>query len=186
MALVHLVRHGRAAAGWDHDPDPGLDALGAQQARQLADRLAALGASLPLTIVTSPLRRCQETAAPLAARWQVSPLVEPAVAELPTPPGVPMGQRVAWLRAAMAGDWAALGTRYTDYRDRVAAYVAAIGTDTVVVSHFGAINAVIGACLGDDRMLIRSLDNTSLTLVETTAQGLVLVEAGHEADTLIR
>ena len=28
MARVHLVRHGRAAAGWDVDPDPGLDAVG--------------------------------------------------------------------------------------------------------------------------------------------------------------
>ena len=54
------------------------------------------------------------------------------------------------------------------------------------MSHFVAINAVIGACLGDDRLVIRSLDNTSVTVVETTAGGLVLVEAGHEADTLIR
>ena len=28
MTRVYLVRHGRAAAGWDTDPDPGLDALG--------------------------------------------------------------------------------------------------------------------------------------------------------------
>ena len=97
-----------------------------------------------------------------------------------------MGERVAWLREAMAGEWAALGDRYTTYRDRVADHVAAIPTDTVVVSHFVAINAVIGACLGDDRLVIRSLDNTSVTLVETTPRGLVLVEAGHEADTLIR
>ena len=86
----------------------------------------------------------------------------------------------------MAGEWAELGARYTAYRDRVVAAVAAIGTDTVVVSHFVAINAVIGACLGDDRLVIRSLDNTSVTVVETTPDGLVLVEAGHEADTLIR
>ena len=79
-----------------------------------------------------------------------------------------MGERVAWLREAMAGEWAALGDRYTAYRDRVADHVAAIPTDTVVVSHFVAINAVIGACLGDDRLVIRSLDNTSVTLVETT------------------
>lgn len=186
MARVHLVRHGRAAAGWDLDPDPGLDAHGEEQARQLAHRLAPLCADGSLPIVASPLRRCQETAAPLAARWHVTPVVEPAVAEIPSPPGVPMGERVAWLREAMAGEWAALSARYTDYRDRVVQYAAAIGTDTVVVSHFVAINAVIGACLGDDRVVIRSLDNTSVTLVETTPDGLVLVAAGHEADTLIR
>jgi broad specificity phosphatase PhoE len=61
-----------------------------------------------------------------------------------------------------------------------------VAVDTVVVSHFIAINAVIGACTADDRLVIRSLDNTSVTIVETTPDGLVLLEAGHEADTLIR
>ena len=50
----------------------------------------------------------------------------------------------------------------------VVAAVMAMDTDTVVVSHFVAINAVIGVCLGDDRIVIRSLDNTSVTVVETT------------------
>ena len=55
------------------------------------------------------------------------------------------------------------------------------------MSHFVAINAVIGACLGDDRVVIRSLDNTSVTVVETSpAAGCSLVAGGHEADTLIR
>ena len=186
MALVHLVRHGRAAAGWDLDPDPGLDAVGAQQAVHLADRLAPVAVTAPLPILTSPLRRCQETAAPLAARWAVAPLVEPAVAEIPSPPGVPMGRRVAWLRHVMAGEWADLDAPYAAYRDRVVAAVTAMDADSVVVSHFVAINAVIGDCLGDDRIVIRSLDNTSVTVVETTPDGLVLVAAGHEADTLIR
>ena len=66
MTRIHLVRHGRAAAGWDVDRDPGLDALGAQQAAAVAERLAPLG---PLEILSSPLRRCRETAGPLAAAW---------------------------------------------------------------------------------------------------------------------
>ena len=86
----------------------------------------------------------------------------------------------------MLGTWAELGSRYTDYRDQVVAAVAALLTDTVVCSHFVAINAVIGAALGDDRLVIRSLDNCSVTVVDATADGLQLVEGGHEADTLIR
>ena len=56
----------------------------------------------------------------------------------------------------------------------------------MVVSHFVAINAAIGAALGDDRLLVRSLDNCSVTVVDVVAGSLRLVEGGHEADTLIR
>lgn len=181
---VTLVRHGRAAAGWNVDPDPGLDELGAQQA---ADVAARLGPGGPLALVASPLRRCQETAAPLAAMWGVAPVIEPLVAEIPSPEGIAMAERVDWLRDAMQGTWGALGSRYTAYRDAVVARVAACPVDTVIVSHFIAINAVIGACVGDDRLVIASLDNCSCTVVEVGADGrLRLLARGHEADTLIR
>lgn len=186
MSRVVLVRHGRAAAGWDDDPDPGLDELGQRQAVALADRLGPMGAEAPPRLVTSPLRRCRETAAPLARRWDVEAVVEPGVAEIPSPDGIEMGARVPWLRAAMAGTWTELGERYVEYRDTVVATVAALPAETVVVSHFVAINAVIGACLGVDLVLVRSLDNTSVTIVEHTPRGLHLIEGGHEADTLIR
>lgn len=183
MTRVYLVRHGRASAGWDVDPDPGLDVLGEAQAVEAAQKLAPLG---PLTVVASPLRRCQETAAPLAGAWQAEVRTEPAVAEIPSPEGVDMADRVTWLRAAMAGTWSQLGEPYTTFRDGVVAAVAGLADDTVVFSHFVAINAVIGAAVGDDRLVIRSLDNCSITVVDVVDGRLRLVEAGHEADTLIR
>lgn len=183
MTRVHLVRHGRAAAGWDVDPDPGLDELGREQSLAVARRLAPLG---PLAVVSSPLLRCQQTAFPLATAWKATPVVDPAVAEIPSPEGVDMADRVEWLRAAMGGTWAELGAPYTAFRDGVVAAVSALAVDTVVFSHFVAINAVIGAALGDDRLVIRSLDNCSVTVVDVVDGGLRLVEGGHEADTLIR
>jgi len=90
------------------------------------------------------------------------------------------------LRAAMGGTWSHLGPSYVEYRDAVVDWVRTRETDTVAVSHFVAINAVIGACVGDDRVLIRHLDNCSITVVEVAATGLRLIEAGEEADTLIR
>jgi broad specificity phosphatase PhoE len=68
----------------------------------------------------------------------------------------------------------------------VLGFVLARPEETVVFSHFIAINAVLGACLGDDRVVIRRLDNTSITVVEIDADTIRLVEPGHEADTLIR
>lgn len=183
MTRVHLVRHGRAAAGWDTDRDPALDALGTHQAQTVVERLAALG---PLALVSSPLRRCRETAAPLALRWSAEVVIDHRVAEIPSPDGVAMADRVEWLRQAMAGTWSALGERYVEYRDNVVAAIAALPSDTVVFSHFVAINAVIGSAVGDDRVLIRSLDNCSVTVVDVVDGMVRLVEGGHEADTLIR
>ncbi len=184
MTRVYLVRHGRAAAGWDVDPDPGLDDLGRHQAEQVAERLAPLG---PLALVTSPLRRCQETAAFIGARWGVAATIEPLVAEIPSPDGIAMDARVEWLRTAMAADWSALGQRYTAFRDGVVGYLTTLTADTVVASHFVAINAAIGVATGTDAMVIRSLDNCSVTVIEVGDGGrLCLVEGGHEADTLIR
>lgn len=183
MTRVHLVRHGRAAAGWGTDPDPGLDDLGVQQAAAAARVLAA---SAVCDLVSSPLRRCQETAAPLAATWRAAVRIDDRVAEIPSPEGVPMDERVDWLRSAMQGSWADLGQRYTAYRDRIVEAIVTVPADTVVFSHFIAINAVIGAAVGDDRLVIRSLDNASITVVDVVDGRVHLVSGGHEADTLIR
>ena len=88
--------------------------------------------------------------------------------------------------AAMAGTWGELGSRYVTYRDCVASFLVGLGTDSVVFSHFIAINAVIGAAIGDDLLVVRSLDNCSVTVVDVVDGALQLVESGHEADTLIR
>ena len=122
----------------------------------------------------------------LAAAWGVVPIIEPGVAEIPSPEGVAMADRVEWLRLAMAGTWTAMGPRYTLFRDCVADTVRALSNDTVITSHFVAINAVIGAALNDDRIVIRSLDNCSVTVIDVTDGVLHLIEGGHEADTLIR
>ena len=183
MTRLFLVRHGRAAAGWDTDPDPGLDEIGARQAAVVATRLGPLG---PLPILTSPLLRCRETASALTQVWHIPALVEPTVAEIPSPEGIAMADRIAWLRVAMGGTWADLGGRYVAFRDQVVTTLCGIETDSVVFSHFIAINAAIGTAIGDDRLVVRSLDNCSVTVIDIADGALQLVESGHEADTLIR
>ncbi|NHN54830.1 MSMEG_4193 family putative phosphomutase [Calidifontibacter sp. DB0510] len=83
MATVLLVRHGRTAsnasgtlAGWTEGV--GLDEVGRTQVSDLANRLAGI----PLVrIVTSPLQRCQETAAALLTGRDLQPLTEEAIGE---------------------------------------------------------------------------------------------------------
>ena len=181
---IYMVRHGRASAGWDTALDPGLDELGQAQAREAADQLQSLQLG---NLITSPLLRCQQTAAPLAKMWNVVPQVCAQVSEIPSPKGVAMSDRIVWLRQAMQGTWSELGSEYVAYRDCITEFVRGIQTDAVIFSHFIAINAVIGGVLGDDRLVIRSLDNCSITIFERDTTGkLSLMQGGHEADTLIR
>lgn len=188
MTRVHMVRHGRAAAGWNVDPDPALDELGRSQALTVASRLSPLG---PLAVMSSPLLRCQQTAFPLATVWGREVSVEPAVGEIPSPAGYALEDRVEWLREAMSGTWARVGetsgSHYVAYRDAVADRVRSITDDTVIFSHFVAINAVIGAATADDRVVIARLDNCSVTTFDVHPDGRIeLIELGGEADTLIR
>ncbi len=185
MTRLWLVRHGRARAGWNVDPDPDLDDVGREQAQRVADRLAleASGAR----VITSPLLRCRSTATAIAATLSQVPSVHSAIAEIPSPVGVAMVDRVEWLRDAMGGTWADLGEPFVSYRDDVVRFVRHCETDVVLVTHFVAINAVIGAIMGDDRLVTRWLDNCSVTIVERDVDStLRLVEGGDEADTLIR
>ncbi len=182
MTRVYLVRHGRAAAGWE-DLDPALDELGEPSGRSC--RRSSRSAR--------PARAGHEPAAAVPAdrgaageRWGTEARIEPMVAEIPTPVGVAVADRVDWLRVAMQQTWSMLGPRYVEYRDHVVAMLLGCTADTVVTSHFVAINAVIGAATGDDRLVIRRLDNCSITVFDVRDGLVALVEGGHEADTLIR
>ena len=183
MPAIYLVRHGKAAAGWDGHPDPGLDPLGLTQARLAADLLAPLG---PMAILSSPLARARETAEVLAELWGVSPTIEPRVAEIPSPTD-DLEARTAWLRQAMSGTWADLEPRYRAWRDGVVECLLGLPTDTVVFSHFIAINAAVGHVRGDDRLVSFRPDNASITHLSNDGGRLTLHALGDEAqDTVVR
>ena len=182
MSRIILVRHGRAAAGWDADPDPGLDDVGRAEAEAAADALAPVG---PLPIVVSPLRRTLETAQPLEARWGTRAAVEPRVGEIVSPEGMSLEERGGWLRQAMAGTWADLGPEYEAWRDDVVDYIRSLTEDTVVVSHFIAMNAVVGQATGDDRVVCFVPRNCCRTVVETDGTTLTVVDLGEEADATV-
>ncbi len=179
MAKLYLVRHGRAAAGFAEAADPGLDPVGREQAEAMAARLAPL--RLP-GLLTSPLRRTRETAAPLERHWQRQAVIEPRVAEIPSPTA-DLAARGRWLKVLMAGGWGDGGTAVLAWRDGVIASLVALGEDSVVVSHFIAINAAVGAATGDERVVCFRPDNCSCTLVENEGGVLRLIERGIEAPT---
>jgi broad specificity phosphatase PhoE len=181
MAKVYLVRHGKAAAGFGGHADPGLDELGRAQADATAAMLADLG---PMTIYSSPLARARETAAPLAERWSSDVIIEPRVAEIPSPTD-DLAERAAWLKSAMAGSWSALDDSLQAWRRELIDCVTAMPADSVVFCHFIAINVAVGAAENDDRMVIFSPDNGSVTTLANDGGTLRVLELGRTAVTQV-
>ncbi len=172
-----VVRHGKPAGTWGRDPDPGLDAVGREQAEAAADRLELLG---PQPVIVSPLRRTRETAAPLARRWGIAPIVEPGVGELVAPLD-PVPDHATWLRRLMASHGADVADVMDPFRERVLRAIRTITTDSIVVSHFLAINAIVGAATKDDRVVCFAPGHCSQTVVDVVDGELGLVELGESA-----
>jgi broad specificity phosphatase PhoE len=188
MPRLYLIRHGRPAAAWGSaDHDPGLDEIGQAQARAARDWLLALPeAERPRRVVSSPLRRCRETAGPTAEALAVAIQIEPAVGEIPTPRAVAPEDRPAWLRRAFQGAWSEIegDIDYEAWREQVVVSLLEQG-GAAVFSHYVAINAVISHLSGDSRVLSFQPDHASITVLETNGRSLSLVAKGAQAATRV-
>ena len=177
MTRLLLVRHARPTENWDAAPDAGLDAHGRGQAEAL---VGVLGSDAALAVLTSPLRRARETAAPLAAHGGCEPQVLAAVGEI-TAPHIAPDERAAWLRDVLAGSWVDVDDRLTAWRAVLLGALGSIGHDSVVVSHFVAINTAVGAATGDDRVMCFAPGHASVTEFVVDDGALRLVTLGAEA-----
>ena len=182
MPRLYLVRHARATGGFGEAADPALDDLGQKQAEAMATTLAPLG---PLPMLTSPLRRARDTAAALERHWNTMAIVDAGVGEVPAPSD-DLAEREKWIRQAMGQTWTDLGPRYTSWRTMVTELLLRIKADTVVVSHFVAINAVIGHATGDDRVMCAALGNASVTTVDHDNRSFTLVDIGEQDATVVQ
>lgn len=175
---LHLVRHGKASAGFAEESDPGLDEVGREQAERLAEELAPIG---PLPLVVSPLKRTRMTAAPLVRRWGAPSRIEPRVAEVPSPSE--LAARSEWLAALMASRWSEQPAALRQWRGAVVDALKEIEADAVVVSHFIAINVAVGSATGADEVVSFAPDNCSVTVLERRDGELGVVALGRERTT---
>jgi broad specificity phosphatase PhoE len=186
MPRLYLIRHGKPASTWGHaDEDPGLDETGRAQAEAARDWLLSRPpGERPQRVVSSPLKRCRETAQPTADALGVEVEIDPLVGEIPTPAALHPSERPSWLRQVFQGTWGEIegDLDYDAWRREMVASLRARG-DTAVFSHYVAINAVVSHLLGDDRVLSFRPDHTSITVLETDGADLVLLEKGREATT---
>jgi probable phosphoglycerate mutase len=185
---IHLVRHGESAESDPDRPfdlvdgrgDPELSPEGRAQAEAVARRLGGLAID---AIYVTPLRRTAETAAPLARRLGIAPVVAPDLVE------VHMGEWEGGLyrrRIAEGHPLAAevfLRERWDvvpgaesneDLARRTTAAIAEIaakhaGGTVVVVSHAVAISSVLATATTSRPFAFVAVDNGSISsLVVTT------------------
>ncbi|MEL6868284.1 MAG: histidine phosphatase family protein [Pseudomonadota bacterium] len=138
--IIYLVRHGEAAAKWGDNPDPGLSELGARQALAAADILRSMSLP-PAHIITSPLRRARETAAPYAMQLGKTPTVDPVFRELPSP--VALDQRAQWIQSFMTQRWNEQNEDITRWRSILLQQLTQLTGSVAIFTHFVVINAVV-------------------------------------------
>ena len=188
MTRTYLIRHGKPAVAWGgDDADPGLDEVGRDQARTVATRLLNLPpADRPSTVVSSPLRRCRETAQPLAEALGVTVEIDPGVGEIPTPRALSIAERPPWLREAFTGRWSEIvgDIDYNAWRRSVAAGVAR-RPRAAIFSHFVAINAAVSVITDLEQVITFRPDHTSVTILDVADEELSLVTLGDEAETSV-
>jgi probable phosphoglycerate mutase len=195
MELV-LVRHAQPVRVDEGDvpgaADPGLSEQGHRQAQRLAEWLAA---ESPDAVVTSPLRRARETAAPVADAVGAAVQVDAGITEYDATAGsyIPIED----LRAAKDERWyATIEGRWADaggvdpavFQQQVVPAMHAIierfrGRRVVVVTHGGVLNVFLAEVLGTATLLFFHPEYTSISRVHAARSGqrsvASLNETGH-------
>jgi 2,3-bisphosphoglycerate-dependent phosphoglycerate mutase len=185
MELV-LIRHAEpyrvdgGGIGPAGPADPGLTERGLEQAEQLAAWLAVE----PLDhIVSSPLRRARDTAAPLAARFGFDVELDEGLREYDSDSDryIPIEDLRAakndeWY-ATINGHWEVLGHEPPSaVRDRVVPRFEELiarfpGGTVAVVAHGGVINVYLAHVLGLDAALWFHPEYTSISRVRAARSG---------------
>lgn len=181
---IVLVRHGETIAADPANPfplldghgDPELAPQGIEQAERVADRLA--GSKIDAVYVTT-LRRTHETAAPLAARVGLLPVVEPGLREVMLgdwegglyrhkvisrdPLALEMFARERWDVVSGAESNEELAERVREGVERIASTHP--GGRVVAFSHGGAIGMVLSIATGSRPFAFVGLDNAAISTI---------------------
>jgi broad specificity phosphatase PhoE len=186
------VRHGepeRIASGTGVPADPALTGRGREQ----AERLAAWLAPEPIDVVlSSPMRRAVETAAPIALAHGLDVQIAPGLIEYDAKSDsyIPMEElrerNDPHLMAMYEGRWEEFGAEPAPvFRARITAAVEEIvethaGRRVVAVCHGGVINVAFAIALGLDRHLWFEPHYSSLSRMVASRTGARTVASLNE------
>ncbi|MFE9302097.1 bifunctional RNase H/acid phosphatase [Streptomyces sp. NPDC006856] len=203
-ATLLLLRHGETALtpekrfSGSGGTDPELSAVGRGQAERAAEHFAALGTVQE--IVSSPLRRCRETAAVVAARLRLGVRIDEGLRE--TDFGAWEGLTFAEVRERYADDltaWLASpdtaptggGESFSEVADRVAAtrdrlVARSTGRTVLLVTHVTPIKTFVRLALGapPEALFRMELSAASVSEVAYYADGNASVRLLNDASHL--
>jgi 2,3-bisphosphoglycerate-dependent phosphoglycerate mutase len=199
-AELFLIRHADAIPEADeiipsgvYDDLP-LSRVGREQALALAGRLKSLSFN---AAYSSPLRRCQETAAPLLEHLRLPLTIVPAIKEIRLGDPFPLpgdasdletltralqARQVEVVRlAGGTGSWDAIPNSEPsrEFRRRVVEAIDGIarqhqGERVLIFSHGGAINAYMAEVLELEKDFFFPAANTSITVIRASNQQRVV------------
>lgn len=179
-ARLRFIRHGEAMPAFEGETDPGLSVKGIHQAFALPAAIV----DRPDHLITSPLIRARETALPLAASLGLERRVEQDYGELPWRAGQTAADRVRELTGALGMSWSDFDQQWRQWRKRLIDKALSETGDLVIVSHFVAINVLVGFALADDRAVIIRPSNASITEFHVTGDGLKVATLAEEVPAL--
>ena len=201
-AELFIVRHADAIPEEDeiipsgiYDDLP-LSRLGREQAQALAERLDKGDAGFK-AIYSSPLRRCRETAAPLAERLGLTPVIVEGLKEIRLGEVNPLPEdandlaaltkalqvrQIEIVRAAgSTGNWDSIENSEPskEFRKRVVEALDEIagrhiGERVLAFAHGGVVNAYAAEVLGLEKDFFFPAANTSITVVRVSGKQRVL------------
>lgn len=184
MTQIYLVRHGQAEAGWDQDINPPLSKLGQQQAQMAAKVLCESIANIKdFQCIASPIKRAHETAQYFANAAKKEIIIENRVAEIPSPMQ-DLQERMPWLMSVMKDEWPNLSPALNAWRNDCIAFICSLKQDSIIFSHYIAINVMIGHCQHNEQVISYHPDNCSIHHFENEPQ-LHIVSLGKQAETKI-
>lgn len=176
---IHLVRHAEAAQRWVEARDPALSPLGHTQAQHSAERWP----DSPMALRSSPLRRAQETAAPLAQRWTRDVVIDTAFREVPGPED--LDARAGYIAHLMQASWNDLDASIHAWREVLWRALHAVDADTVIFTHFMVINAVVSLLQNAPQLVVFEPGYCSVTVLERHGDTLALADLGSTRTTRV-
>lgn len=157
MSRLFLIRHAQPEAMWGGDNnDPGLTKAGKAEADAAAQLMGPRGA---MKIISSPLKRAKDTAAAIASVVGGPVTIDPRIGEVAAPAGTRdrrqwLVEMFPWGDLATMRKWSQMDPALQQWRQGVLQAATSQTEDAVFVTHYIAINVIVGAAMKSDYTIV--------------------------------